>query len=253
MLARRSRCVNPTSASVEQQLVSTISCAAIVVTGSDARGLVADFEGASGSGRLTGSILEKCALGLIGRGHLEIGVFDSSATPRMNLAWFLRYEPCEPDIGGLAEEIEDLIGSMDVSVLQVQTIGDSLRPARRAIVSGSSGLSREPGIRKVTFHRRRLGITQAAYVDGFRSHQVVADVHHSNAARYRQSVVVAVEGGPVSSFDGVSEHWYHRLLEAREEHFSREDSPSIVQADVVKWLDVPSAMPGYAICWRTDS
>jgi hypothetical protein len=242
----------PTAASVEQHPVSALNSAAILVTGSDAGVLAADLEDASGTENLTGSILEKCAVGLIGRGPVEIGVFDSSASPRMKLAWFLRYERCEPDIGGLAEEIKDLTGSMDVSVLQVQTIGDSRRPARPATVSGLSGLSREPGIRKVTFHKRRLGITQAAYVEGFRSHQVVARVHHSNASRYRQSVVVAVENDPASNFDGISEHWYDSLLEVREKHFSREDSPSVVRADVVKWLDVPSAMPGYATCWRSN-
>jgi hypothetical protein len=61
-----------------------------------------------------------------------------------------------------------------------------------------------------------------------------------------------VENDPASNFDGISEHWYDSLLEVREKHFSREDSPSVVRADVVKWLDVPSAMPGYATCWRSN-
>jgi hypothetical protein len=211
-------------------------------------GATADHK-ASGGDSVEESPLMKCAALMCTHGAVEIGIFDPSASPRMTFAWFLRCESGVAELTCDTEESRAVLSAGDTTRLDVETVGDDVRSPNREVVASQrrSILQREPGIRKVTFHRRLPAIDRDTYRRHFQQHQSIAAVHHATARRYRQSFVLNHGDDAEGRFDGISEHWYASLPQARKHHFSHPESGSVVNSDVVRWLDVARAISESAL------
>jgi hypothetical protein len=188
--------------------------------------------------------LHRVAAGLFELGAGELVMFDPAAGRAGSPAWMIR---SAGDLAHVRAAAARTLGD-DVAYYVVDSHDAHGAPSpdhdRRGV------LQLEPGVRKVTLHRRLPGTTAAHYADRFAAHGPIAAIHHANASRYRQSLVVEYDGPPGGAADGMSEHWYASFDDAIDRHFAREDSRAVVAADVAAWLDVATARVGYGRAWR---
>ena len=185
------------------------------------------------------------ALAALGPG--ERAIFDRGASSARAFEWLYRSTGPTDRIERIFAEVVDPSGLAFDEVAATDVHGaDHAAPS-----VGHRGQPREVcGVRKITFHRRLPDVTRETYLQRFREHGAIAKVHHSNAGRYRQNEVTRYSGPPTRFADGVSEHWYRAVDEARARHFARPESERIVSADVAGWLDRSTAVGGYAFVWQ---
>ncbi|MEO8697562.1 MAG: hypothetical protein ABI658_28940 [Acidimicrobiales bacterium] len=189
----------------------------------------------------------RIAAALVAEGEGERALFDREASAARAVAWLYRSAAPAARVQQLLGRIPGVRGLAIYEVEATDVHGAHHAPPP---ADERGRLHAVPGIRKVTFHRRLPDVTRDEYLRRFRWHGAIAEVHHSNAGRYRQNEVTNYIGPPERSADGVSEHWYASVDYALEHHFARADSPQVVSDDVAEWLDRSTAVGGYARVWH---
>jgi hypothetical protein len=195
-----------------------------------------------------GGPLAEVAARLAPFGPVDVVVFDPRASGPDAFSWMLRTDATGP-VATAAGRGHGLFPAGTACWYDVDVDEDPRFLDGDGTSAASAGLNRLPGMRKVTFHRRLPGHDLRAYRARYLEHRAIARIHHANASRYRQNLVTGYEGPDDHAADGVSEHWYRDLDEAINQHFARPDSPRVVRADVLEWLDVSTAIVGYGTNW----
>jgi EthD domain len=209
--------------------------------------MVASATIAAGERELPDELHARITHTLLAEGVGERAVFDREASSARAFAWLYRSAASVERVEELLAQIPGVadLAIYAVDATDVHGLGYAEPPAN---APGQEQVA--PGVRKIAFTRRRADVTSEYYIRRYHEHGAVAEVHHSNASRYRQNVVTRYIGPPERAADGVSEHWYASVDDALEHHFARPDSQEFVTADIEGWIDPSTAIGGYAHVWH---